>query len=84
MSAIPTPDAIEAELDRLDEDKSQRVRFSGTAGQDFAEGATRALRDRMTPGQVQSSLMEGRVFAGAMHAAWWRVGLRDDAPSSTL
>lgn len=77
MSSNPTPEAIEAELDHLLLVPLYEV---GPDGKDYATGAARALKDRMTPGQVESSSMEGKVFAGAMHAAWWRLGLRPDAP----
>jgi hypothetical protein len=81
MSTIPTPDTIEAELDHLLLVTLYEV---GPDGKDYATGAARALKDRMTPGQVESSRMDAKFFAGAMHAAWWRVGLRPDAPREGL
>lgn len=76
MSTTPTESAVQAELEHL-----EGLRLIYRKQSDFRNGAVEALRQRMTPGQVQSSpALKEHAFDGAMHAAWWRLGLRPDAP----
>lgn len=76
MTTRPTPDQIEAEI--------QRLEALPEAGYDEPYDALRVLRDRMTPGQVQT-LYRGATqdqFEAAMAAANWAMGLQADPPSA--
>lgn len=81
----PTEEQVSAELYDLERLDDTLLEDGGHL--DGITGAIRALRERMTPGQVTTMERNGMRKAeaeGAMIAANWRLGLSDQRPMTAL
>jgi hypothetical protein len=85
MTTKPTDAEVDAELnalERLDEAMEDDGEYM-----DGLTGAIKALRERMTPGQVTTLARGGMRTCeadAAMIAANWRMGLSDQRPMTVL